>query len=137
LTQPELAAIGGTSRPTQARYESGGSFPDAAYLAAISAAGADVLYILTGRREPGFAGLSLGRTIVEALSTAHATPKPFPEHELPRLESAIAAVEEGLAGRDTPLPPDRKAALIVAAFDLLADASEASRARVIRLVKAT
>jgi ribosomal protein L21E len=33
-------------------YEVGKRYPDVAYLAAIAAAGADVLYIVTGRRTP-------------------------------------------------------------------------------------
>jgi len=52
LTQTEFAALGGAGRKTQFNYESGERTPDAAYLAAIAEAGADVLYILTGQRNP-------------------------------------------------------------------------------------
>ena len=52
LTQIEMAEAGGASRSSQKLYEKGKP-PSTAYLAAISAAGVDVLYIVTGRREGG------------------------------------------------------------------------------------
>lgn len=45
----ELGAKGAT-RQSQALYEKGEQSPSAAYIAAISTSGADVLYILTGQR---------------------------------------------------------------------------------------
>ena len=56
LSQTEFAQIAGNAgvpgatRQSQAKYEKGLATPSAAYLAAIAAAGADVLYILTGVR---------------------------------------------------------------------------------------
>ncbi|PRC91949.1 helix-turn-helix domain-containing protein [Solimicrobium silvestre] len=50
MSQTAFAAIGGTKRASQFNYESGGRAPDAAYLAAISETGVDVLYVLTGQR---------------------------------------------------------------------------------------
>lgn len=56
-TQSDFAAIAsfagvpGATRQSQAKYEKGHSSPGAAYLSAIGEAGADVLYILTGRKE--------------------------------------------------------------------------------------
>lgn len=50
FSQEAFAALADASRPTQFNYESGKRSPDSAYLAAIAAAGADVLYILTGTR---------------------------------------------------------------------------------------
>jgi transcriptional regulator with XRE-family HTH domain len=55
-TQSEIAGIAvaadvpGATRQSQAKYEKGLAAPSATYLAAIAAAGADVLYILTGKR---------------------------------------------------------------------------------------
>ena len=49
-SQEAFAELASASRPTQFNYESGKRSPDSAYLAAIAAAGADVLYILTGSR---------------------------------------------------------------------------------------
>ena len=48
--QSDFAALAAQKKPSQIRYEAGDRSPDAAYLAAISAAGADVGYILTGER---------------------------------------------------------------------------------------
>lgn len=50
LSQPAFGEIGGVQKRAQINYESGERHPDAAYLAAIQAVGADVLYILTGAR---------------------------------------------------------------------------------------
>lgn len=51
LSQTAIAEIGGVQKRAQINYESGERLPDAGYLAAIAAAGADVRYILTGQRE--------------------------------------------------------------------------------------
>ena len=50
LSQQALADLLGISLRSQQNYEKGDRSPDSAYLAAIAAAGADVLYILTGER---------------------------------------------------------------------------------------
>lgn len=50
FNQTDFAALAGSTRKTQFNYESGERTPDAAYLAAISAAGADVSYLVTGKR---------------------------------------------------------------------------------------
>lgn len=47
----EKAGVPGATRQSQAKYEKGQAAPSAAYLAAIAAAGADVLYVLTGQRQ--------------------------------------------------------------------------------------
>lgn len=50
LSQEKFGALGGVLKRAQINYEKGERHPDSAYLAAIAAAGADVLYILTGSR---------------------------------------------------------------------------------------
>ena len=50
LSQQALAERCGITARSQRNYESGERLPDAGYLAAIAAAGAYVLYILTGQR---------------------------------------------------------------------------------------
>lgn len=52
LTQDELGQIGGVNRNSQGKYEKGERNPDSAYLEAVAAAGVDVLYVLTGKRQP-------------------------------------------------------------------------------------
>ena len=51
LSQEKFGALGGVKKLAQINYEKGERHPDSAYLAAIAAAGADVLYILTGERD--------------------------------------------------------------------------------------
>jgi transcriptional regulator with XRE-family HTH domain len=50
LNQANFAAIGEASKRSQIEWEKGTAYPNAAFLAAIAAAGADVGYILTGVR---------------------------------------------------------------------------------------
>jgi len=48
FTQSDFAALGDASLRSQIDWEKGKSFPNAKFLAAIAAVGADVQYILTG-----------------------------------------------------------------------------------------
>ena len=50
FSQEAFGVLGGVQKRAQINYEKGERHPDSAYLAAIAAAGADVLYILTGQR---------------------------------------------------------------------------------------
>lgn len=50
LNQTEFGNIAGVTKASQVNYESGERSPNAEYLQAIAAAGADVQYILTGIR---------------------------------------------------------------------------------------
>lgn len=52
LTQRMLADVGGVQSNAQGKYESGERCPRADYLARISSAGIDVLYVITGRYTP-------------------------------------------------------------------------------------
>lgn len=48
MSQTELGELGGVLKQAQIKYEKGERFPDAAFLAAIAQAGADIQYIVTG-----------------------------------------------------------------------------------------
>ena len=50
--QTDFAAQAGVSKNTQYNYEKGDRSPDADYLAAVAAAGVDILYVVTGQRAP-------------------------------------------------------------------------------------
>ena len=50
LNQTQFAGVAGVQISAQTNYETGKRSPDAAYLAALAAAGVDVLYVLTGQR---------------------------------------------------------------------------------------
>lgn len=52
LSQTAAAEIGGVKKLAQIKYEQSERAPDATYLSAISSAGFDVLYVLTGTRAP-------------------------------------------------------------------------------------
>ncbi len=53
MTQESFSVAGGAGKRAYIRYEQGERLPDAGFLAAISASGADVLYIVTGQRTDG------------------------------------------------------------------------------------
>lgn len=59
LSQPSLAERAGVGKTTVINWEKGASAPDAVQLAALATAGADVLYILTGRRSQAVAEVEL------------------------------------------------------------------------------
>ena len=72
LTQAEMARAGNASKASQSSWESGIAFPNARYLELIASTGADVGYILTGRRTgmvqeqaQGYATGSQERTILD------------------------------------------------------------------------
>ncbi len=51
MTQERLGELAGVTRKTQRLYESGERTPGADYLAAVAAAGVDVLFVLTGQSQ--------------------------------------------------------------------------------------
>ncbi|AHF77588.1 Putative prophage transcriptional regulator [Sodalis praecaptivus] len=52
LSQEAFGNIGGVKKLAQHKYEKDERAPDSNYLAALSLAGVDILYVLTGRRSP-------------------------------------------------------------------------------------
>lgn len=50
MSQEALGQLGGVRKQAQLLYEKGERNPDSAYLAAVAAAGVDVLYVLTAQR---------------------------------------------------------------------------------------
>jgi transcriptional regulator with XRE-family HTH domain len=65
LSQPQLGELVKAGKTTVINWEKGASAPDAVQLAAIAAAGADVLYILTGQHAAFHAALGHVRTASE------------------------------------------------------------------------
>ena len=96
LNQTGFAALAGTTKTTQIGYEKEAVYPDAAYLAAIAAAGADIAYIVTGRR-----GLA-----------------PGPALDARALEEAVVYVEQRLAVQGKRMNPADKARAIRLAYEL-------------------
>lgn len=148
LSQTAFGALAGASKPSQVRYENGERTPDVRYLSALAKHGVDVMYVLTGQRAPWIDTLravqvavpsevrELGEVIDSIKRIGHDSPPPKPRDDNARWAAAIAAVEEGLARTGRTISPEGKAELILAAYDLLEEDSEAARSRVIRLVSA-
>lgn len=116
LSQAETADLVGVTREHWGRCERGEAVPGGEVLAALAIAGADVLYILTG--EP-------------SQPTNQLTP---PAIDRIRLVAAIAAIEEGLAETRRKLTASKKAELVLAAYDLMAEPAQTS-GNVIQLVR--
>jgi transcriptional regulator with XRE-family HTH domain len=95
MSQSAFAEACGVKKLAQLTYEKGDRKPDAAYLEYAAALGADVLYILTGRRE---------QPALDDIKT---------------LTAAIEIIEEALAKRRAALPPAKKAEVIALAYDIL------------------
>ena len=102
LSQPAFAAVAGATRSAQVKWERGTSAPTAPALAAFAEAGADVLYILTGRRgapDPETAVRSIEDDLAEIrrdmLDPGH---DPLPGEdarraEARRLESSVSRID--------------------------------------------
>jgi transcriptional regulator with XRE-family HTH domain len=70
MSQSEFAALTGVHRKSQENYEADRRQPDAAYFVALAAAGADVLYILTGERSGAASALTADERELLALFRA-------------------------------------------------------------------
>lgn len=105
LSQSEMALLAkdlgakGATRQSQALYEKGEQSPSAAYIAAISTSGADVLYILTGQRS---------HQITES-AAAYQPPKSAVAYQPPI--SALSPDEAALLDNYRNSPPDGQAAI--------------------------
>lgn len=110
ISQAAAAHACGVSREMWGKYERGAATPGCGIVEKFASLGADVTYILTGRRE---------RPPSELTDRA-------------RLLTAIRVIEEGLG--DKRLPPDKKAEAILLAYELLAEPA-ASRDNVVQLIR--
>ena len=75
LTQERFAVLGGVLKRAQLNYEKGERQPDSEYLSSIAAAGADVLYILTGTRAPVQTALNALRSATEIAQKLGGSPE--------------------------------------------------------------
>jgi len=74
LNQTDFGDVGGVTKKTQLLYESGERVPDAKYLSAIAATGADVLYILTGHNAATHAAVAALKAASGAATRTAGTP---------------------------------------------------------------
>lgn len=70
LSQTDFAKIGGVGKTTQVLYESGQRVPDANYLAAVAAQGADISFVIVGRRVNSTTSDELDGEILEQILEA-------------------------------------------------------------------
>lgn len=90
LSQEAFGTIAGVTKKSQINYEKNERSPDSNYLAAIAAAGADVLYILTGQR-------------VGSTTTTPTSVQPISKGDRILLDNFHAAPEQVQAGVKTAL----------------------------------
>lgn len=68
LNQADFAGVAGTTKKSQIGYEKDVVPPDAAYLAAVAAAGVDVQYVITGqRRGDGIGEAAVHQAVLDAV----------------------------------------------------------------------
>lgn len=92
--QTDFAALAGAAKRTQIDWEKGVSSPTAEQLAAFAAAGADVLYILTGQRSGAVAPPPLKPDEAALLDNYR--------HSPPEGQAAIRATSAALAKPSSP-----------------------------------
>lgn len=101
LSQPNFAAIAGTTKQTLFSWESGKTAPDGFLLAAFAAAGVDVLYVVTGQRSQGAAEVDLlpadERVLVDAYRRCNADAKR-------NLIQTAALLSAGMPSASSPAP---------------------------------
>lgn len=87
LSQGAFGEIGGVKANAQGNYEKGDRYPDAAYLAAVAAAGVDVLYVVTGSRTPAAAS-----SLTEAETTLVQRYRSMPPENRPTVDRVAEAM---------------------------------------------
>lgn len=102
LTQERMCEITGVSRKTQFTYETGARLPDASYLAAIDAAGLDLLYIVTGRRTNGLINDALLQDVLTRVDEAINGLKPIMAIEVKARLISLVYLTASESGRVDP-----------------------------------
>lgn len=105
MNQTDFGVIGGVTRDAQSNYEASRRHPDALYLSAIAAVGADVGYILTGVRS-GAMGKGL---------------KGYPEIGAEDVMEVLEGIEEALEEDRLVMPARKKVTLVRLICEIIAD----------------
>lgn len=122
LKQPDAASLFGVKPSTYQKYEMDLSAPGAGAMECFVRAGINANWLLTGE---GVMFLS------DLIPMWESTPGGL---DLPRLQLALEAVEEGLAAARRSMPPAKKAELALAVYDLLEEPTN-TKERILKLVK--
>lgn len=105
LSQEQFGSFGGVGKIAQYRYEAGERVPDGKYLAGIASAGADVLYLLLGKRTP-MAEASLDAAEVELVNAYRRADK--------QGQQTLSHMASALSPAATALVPKKAAAKVAA-----------------------
>ena len=104
LSQQALAEHCGITARSQRNYESGERLPDAAYLAELLTLGADLAYVLTGKRDPSVPALDAAEQV---LLDSYRRCKPDAKANLIQTAALLSA---GIAPAAVPKPKAKAAA---------------------------
>lgn len=125
LTQEGLAkAVGGSKRGIQ-ENEARNRVPGGEVVAGMVELGINANWLLTGEGPMRLADLNTPPAQSQSMSFAF---------DQDRLEKSLEAVEAGLAAADSTMPPAKKAAVVMAVYDLLQEPS-VTRERILKLIK--
>lgn len=108
LSQAEAGALCGVSREMWGKYERGIAVPGGDVLEAFAQAGADVLYILTGKRTTHM-DETRAEYVVAPLKPDEAALLDNYRHSSPEAQAALKATSNALAQSAEVKPPRRKA----------------------------
>jgi hypothetical protein len=121
MGQAEFARAYGHAAATYRKNENGVNEAGICLAGSFVQAGINANWLLTGEGPMLLADLK--------------APAPPGSFDSARMHLAIEAVEEGLIAVKRVMEPAKKADLVLAVYDLLEDASEASKGKVLTLVK--
>lgn len=125
LSQPEASAKSGIPVGTLRKYEQGSSQPGAEAIAGLVRLGINANWLLTGEGSMLLADLATLPAQSQSMSFAF---------DQERLEKSLEAVEAGLAAAGSTMAPSKKAAVVLAVYDLMQEPSVTSE-RVLKLIK--
>ena len=111
--------------PSLRGYELSLRVPGGDAIEALVGVGINANWLLTGE----------GPMLLADLQAPAAQAVPPGALDIARMHLAIEAVEEGLEAAKRVMAPAKKADLVLAVYDLLDDATEASKGKVLKLVK--
>lgn len=127
----------GFNKNTVAGYENGLSIPDIDYLAAFAdLSGYDLVALLRVRlAESRYESTrQAGLHLTDRLQM-RPEPVPLGFADLERLQATVEAVETGLATIHHEMPPDKKAELYMAVYDLLGETPALSKELMLKLIR--
>lgn len=110
--------------PTALRKYLEGAEPSVNRLVSMAEAGGVTVEWLATGRQP-----KLRRDLVDALQAQAARAEPVQALDRDRLAQAVRVVEESLQAAELPLPPDKRAELFCAAYDLIGQMGATAQAR--------